>query len=478
MKILSHLAGYLPVNIASAIASFGGVYVFTRLMTGEDYGVYALMFSVMTIIHTLSLTWVEAANYRFSATAQEEGKLPDHFRMAIRLMVRSFLAAFLLIGLSWIFLHDQPKMVRILILFFALLPLMTVVRVALEAHRAAQRVGRYAFVETTRLLSAFAIGALVCWQTDLGASGPFIGFLAAATALAIFEGPWIVKAARGGTISPTVQRQWLAYGIPIAAALVLDILLSAADRFLIWYFIDEAAVGAYAAGYGVADKTVLLICAWAAMAASPLMMAAYEKGGAGAAADEARNLVNTLFLIGLPAAAGIALVADPLADAMIGEELREQAKEIIPWIAFAGLMNGLLIHYFCETFQLVKKTHERALLMLVPAIVNIIANIILLPRMNVMGAVYATVGSYLLGNIVLGLYGRRYIKLPLPIIDIAKVSIACLAMWPIIRLVPDMAAWPELFIKAAAGGSVYVMVAFALNAGGARDFARKTLSRA
>ena len=32
MKLLSHLAGYLPVNIANGIAAFGGVYVFTRLL--------------------------------------------------------------------------------------------------------------------------------------------------------------------------------------------------------------------------------------------------------------------------------------------------------------------------------------------------------------------------------------------------------------------------------------------------------------
>lgn len=478
MKVLSHLAGYLPVNIASAVASFGGVYVFTRLMSGADYGIYALMFSVMAVTHMLSLTWVEAANYRFTATAQENGTLPDHFTTAMGLMFKSLFVSFALLLVSWMLLRDQPKMIRILPILAALLPTITVIKMALEAHRAAQRVGRYALVETTRVLSGFAIGALICWKTNLGPMGPFLGLLIAGIVMFVFEGRWLANAAKGGRRLKSEEKQWLAYGIPIAVALALDLVLSASDRFLIWYFIDEAAVGAYAAGYGVADKTVLLICAWAAMAVSPIMMAAYEKDGPSGAAEEARGLINTLFLIGLPAAAGIAMVADPLAEAMIGPELREQAKEIIPWIAFAGLMNGLLIHYFCETFQLVKKTHERALLMLIPTLVNIVANIILLPRMGIMGAVYATVGCYLLGNIVLGLYGRRYIKLPLPVIDIAKVSLACLAMWPIINLVPDMTAWPELILKALSGGLIYVVVAFALNAGGARAFVRNTLNRA
>ena len=87
----------------------------------------------------------------------------------------------------------------------------------------------------------------------------------------------------------------------------------------------------------MADKTVLLVCAWAAMAGSPLVMAAYERGGRKAAREEARGLASTLLLIGMPAAVGLALVARPLAEAMIGEAVREQAMQIIPWIAFAGL---------------------------------------------------------------------------------------------------------------------------------------------
>ena len=143
------------------------------------------------------------------------------------------------------------------------------------------------------------------------------------------------------------------------------------DRFLIKYFLDELAVGAYAAGYGVADKPVLMICAWAALGASPIMMAAYERKGAGAAHDAARDLFRMIIFLGLPAATGLALVAEPLAQAAIDEALSQQAAEIIPFIAFSGLLNGLLIHYVSESFQLTRRTAQRAFLMVVPVIANI-----------------------------------------------------------------------------------------------------------
>lgn len=266
------------------------------------------------------------------------------------------------------------------------------------------------------------------------------------------------------------------YGIPIAAALVLDLILSAADRFLIVLFLGEAAVGEYAAGYGVADKTVLLLCAWAAMAGSPLVMAAYERGGRDAARDEARGMIATMILIAVPAATGLALVAEPLAEAMIGEELREGAMQIIPWIAFAGLLNGLLIHYFSEAFQLAHKTTERAILMLIPAGANIVLNLILIPQFGLMGAVIATLVSYALGIAVLGLRGRKHVYLPVPLGDLAKVSAASLAMWPVLHLLPDWGGWIELFTKAAAGGCVYVCAVFLLDASGARRLLHQELS--
>ncbi|MEQ9314287.1 MAG: lipopolysaccharide biosynthesis protein [Henriciella sp.] len=470
MKFARHLAGYLPVNLASVLASFGGIYVFTRLLGADEYGRYALMFSVMALIHTAALAPAEAAAYRFTATADAKGETADHFATVRGLMLRSLFASALLMALLTLIVSGMPDYLRLLPWIAVLLPLSTIVQTTLEAHKASQRVSRYALVASFKFVGSFLIGALIAWQTGAGAAAPFIGLTVAAALLCIAELPWLLAQGQGGTSDADRRRTYLAYGLPIAAALCLDLMLSAADRLLIALFMGEASVGEYAAGYGVADKTVLLLCAWAAMAGSPLVMAAYERGGKDAAAGEARSLISFILLLGLPAAAGLALVARPLAEAMIGEELRAGAAQIIPWIAFAGLMNGLLIHYFSEAFQLAKKTGERALLMAVPVIVNIAANLILIPRFGLIGAVGATVAAYAIGILLLGLRGRRYVALPLPLIDVGRIALACLAMWPVTLLVPQFGSWMELFAKAIAGGLTYIAVAWLLDAGGARSF--------
>jgi O-antigen/teichoic acid export membrane protein len=335
-------------------------------------------------------------------------------------------------------------------------------------------VGRYAATETFRLLIGFALGALLAWHWKLGPAAPFMGMAAAGLMMAAREGAWLSGAAKGGSSHPAQRQAWLGYGAPVAAALILDLIVSGIDRPMIAALMEngEAAVGAYAAGYGIADKTVLLLCAWAAMAGSPLVMAAYERGGKPAAEAEARGLIRTLLLIGVPAAAGIALVARPLGEAMIGEAVRDQAIAIIPWIAASGLLNGLLIHYFAEAFQLARRTLERALLMLVPAGVNIALNFVLIPQFGLMGAVIATMICYATGLVLLAAAGRRHVALPLPLGDVLRIGLAALAMWPVIALLPDLGGWPELMLKAAAGGLTYVGAALVLDAGGARTFVR------
>ncbi|GGB69572.1 lipopolysaccharide biosynthesis protein [Henriciella pelagia] len=470
MKFTRHLAGYLPVNLATALASFGGVYAFSRLLGADEYGRYALMFSVMALIHTASLAAAESAAYRFTASARAKGDLADHFATIRGLLLRSLGVAALMMLVVAILLRDMPDYLAIVPWIAVLLPLGTAIQTALEAHRASHQVRRYAIIATSKLLGGFVVGVLVAWKTDAGAAAPFIGLAAASGVLFLSEASWLWGQGKGGESDAARRKTYLGYGLPIAAALCLDLLLSAADRILIAIFMGEASVGEYAAGYGVADKTVLLICAWAAMAGSPLVMSAYEDAGPDAAAREAGGLIRIILLVGLPAATGLALVAAPLAEAMIGEELRAGAIRIIPWIAFSGLLNGLLIHYYSEAFQLARKTGERALLMSVPVIVNILANLILIPLFGLLGAVGATIGSYLVGITLLSSFGRKYIALPFPLFDFAKIGLACLAMWPAVQLVPDLGSWAELFAKAIVGGVTYAVVAFVIDAGGARTF--------
>jgi O-antigen/teichoic acid export membrane protein len=475
--IWQRLFGYLPANLVGGLASFGAVFVYTRLLGAEAYGFYALALAAMNIVYTLTITWSEAAAYRFAGEAQAKSAMPDHIRTVLGLLLMSATLGVGIMAISAAVVTD-PMLKLALAAAMATVALQPWVMSAQEMSRATGRVRRYSAVRMTQDIGAFALGTFLAWKTGLGAAAPFAGLAATLLLLAVTEGSRMWRESAGGRFRADQVRRYAAYGVPVAIALGLNIALDAGDRFLIAWFLGPEAVGVYAAGYGVADKSVGLICIWAAAAGGPLMMAAYESEGPEALKRVSAQAARTLMLVAAPAAAGLALVARPLADVMIAEDMRDQSAAIMPWIALSGLMSGFVMHYLSESFQLARRTDLRAGLMAVPAIANMALNIILLPRIGLMGAVYATVASYALALVLLAVVGRRLVPLSWPWVDFLKIAAACGVMALAVETLPSPGGMAELLMKAAMGAVAYAAAALALDAAGSRSALNALVRRA
>ena len=474
--IWRRLSGYFPASLAGGLASVGAVYALTRLLSPADYGFYALALTTMGIIYTLSVTWAEASAYRFAGAALPRGELPNHIRTVLALLACSAAIGIALMT-GAVLIASDPALRLALAVAMTTMALAPLVNAAQEMNRALDRVSRYSTLRMIQDLGAFALGACLAWQTGLGPAAPFAGLASVLALLAFIEGRRLWRESRGGRFEPARVRPYLAYGVPVASALALNIALDAGDRFLIALFLGPEAVGIYAAGYGLADKSVGLLCIWAGAAGGPMMMAAWEREGAHGVREASAHAARTLMLIAAPAAAGLALVAQPLSEVMIGEAMRAQAAAIMPWIALSGLINGFVLHYVSEGFQLSKRTALRAGLMVIPVIANIALNAILLPRIGLMGAVYSTVACYTLALVLLALASRRLVPLAWPWADFLKVAGACAAMAITVRLLPAPGGLPELLLKAGMGAVVYVLAALIFDAAGARSALQQFASR-
>jgi O-antigen/teichoic acid export membrane protein len=474
--IWQRLLGYFPANMAGGLASFGGVYVLTRLLSPADYGFYSLALTIMGAIYTLTITWAEAAAYRFAGEAEATNAMPDHIRTVMRLLaVSAALGIWLMAGA--IVIATSPALRLALAVAASSMVLAPLINSAQEMNRAQQRVARYSVVRMIQDIGAFVLGAFFAWRTGLGPAAPFAGLASVLAVLALVEGSRLWRESRGGVFRYDRVKRYFTYGVPVALALTLNIALDTGDRLLIALFLGPESVGVYAAGYGVADKSVGLLCAWAAAAGGPLMMAAWEREGSEAVRAVSAQMARALMLIAAPAATGLALVAHPLCEVMIGEEMRVEAASIMPWIALSGLINGFVLHYLSEAFQLSRRTHLRAGLMAIPAVANVLMNVILLPRIGLMGAVYATVASYVLAFVLLAAAGRKLAPLSWPWLDFARVAGSCAAMAVAVRLLPSPGGLPDLLIKAGVGAATYAVAALAFDAAGARAALREFLAR-
>jgi len=458
--------GYLPVNVAQGVVGLLTIVLFTRVLDPGQYGVYALAFSVGSLTQTILLTWTEAAMARFLATRGEDGRLADHFATLYRLWTVAALAVPLAcVGVAVSPLHAPLKVAVIAALASTLVN--SLAKLALERRRAAGEVSGAAALTILQTVGGF-VGGLALAFAGLGGAAPILGVGAISALCVMLILPGELKRLSGGRFDRALARDYARYGLPVSLSLILALVLASTDRLLLGAFLDEATVGIYHAGYSLGSRTLDVVFIWLGMAGAPALISALERGGPAALDEAAREQAGFMALLTLPAAVGLALVARPLADLMIGEPLRAGASHVTPWIAASGWLSGVTTYYLLQAFTLARRTSLLIVSMSAPAAANVLLNLVLIPRIGLDGALWATTTSYGLGAVAAWALGRRACPLPIPWRVLAKAGVACATMALAVRLLPSPGGLPELVLKAGVGAAVYGAIVLTLDVGGLR----------
>ena len=458
------VVGYLPVNVVQGVVGLLTIVVFTRILSPADYGAYALAFSVMSLIHTLSFTWLEAAMARFYAAEAEGGDLAGHFASLYRGWA-ALAAVVTPLSALFLWLWPPPPMLKLAVgAGLAAILSRSLLKLAQERRRAAGDVTGAAVIDMTQTAGGFVLGAAMA-LAGWGGAAPLVGLGGAAAVCLVWALPTELRAGRGGAPSRARLARYAQYGLPISLSLILSLVLASTDRFALAAWRDEVTVGVYQAGYSLSNRTLDVMFIWLGMAGGPAAVAALERGGLAALQSAAREQANLMISLALPAAAGLALVARPLGEVMVGPALRAGASEVTPWIAASAFLSGITVYYFHTAFTLGRRTHLLLAVMALPALANLALNLILVPRWGLHGAVIATLVSYALGAAASWVLGRGVIALPVPLVTLAKAAAATAVMALAVSLVPPLGGVLELGLKAGLGALVYGALAMTLDLG-------------
>jgi O-antigen/teichoic acid export membrane protein len=168
-------------------------------------------------------------------------------------------------------------------------------------------------------VGGFALG-LGLALVGLGGAAPLLGIGAISLLCLVFVLPAELKHSMpvGGRFDKAMAKTYAATACPWPLSLILALVLSSTDRFLLAAFLNEATVGVYHAGYSLGSRTLDVVFIWLGMAGGPALVAALERGGHPALKDAAHEQAGFMVLLTLPAAVGLALVARPLAQVMVG----------------------------------------------------------------------------------------------------------------------------------------------------------------
>jgi O-antigen/teichoic acid export membrane protein len=340
------------------------------------------------------------------------------------------------------------------------------VTINLAAHRGALRVLRYNLVECAHNLASFVCAWLLVTCGGMGAAGLMLGMLIGAC-LALL--PDLLMMLRGlARPDPAIVREMGAFGGPLVVCYAMNAAQSYGDRLFLERLSGADAVGIYAVAGGIVDRAVTLVFMAVTLGAFPLAVDAVERDGPAGGRRQLLANATALLALGVPAAAGIACLAEPIATVLVGPEFRAGVIGLIPWLALLSLLRGITIHYLDHALHLGERTDLFLYTIGPAALLSLLLNALLIPLFGLAGALAAAFAAQLLALVCTAVIGRRVFPIGFPWAQAIRVAIATAVMVGVLEhlSIPDDVVGIVLAIVA--GLLAYTVTALLLDTGGAR----------
>lgn len=463
--LLKHGAIYLLARLTPGAVAFASLVVYTRLLSPEDYGAYILVITTVALVHVNLFSWLELSLLRLLPAYEDRPAPLLSTTLCLYLWLSAGTTA--IAAVAWFALPD-PVVRRLLLVGVPILWAHAWMELNLKLCQSALMPIRYGILLLLRSASTLCIGvALVL--SGLGAFGPLLGFLVGAVLACVAAVSWQWRGVRP-RLDRRLAGELARYGLPLTGSIALIFVIDSADRFMIARFLGTDDVGVYAAAYDLASQSLQVLMMVVNLAAYPLAIRAYEKEGVPGALAQLRENGVLLLSVALPATVGIVVLAQPLADVLLGAEYRAAARAILPWVAFGIFLAGLKVFLFDMAFQLSKRSGTMIWAVAVAASCNVLLNFWWIPAFGVVGAAWATVVAHALALAVCIVLGRQLIPIEVDWSQAARIAVGCLVMAAVVLAMP---APPGVFglVARILGGMVgYGLVAIALDVMGSRTW--------
>ncbi len=383
-----HTIIYLVGQMASRVAAFLLLPIFTPRLTREDYGRLEIADFVLLLALQIVGFQLDAALTRFHARAGD----PEHKRDVVTTCFRAVTLLACLAG-GALYAAAEPvaraafgssadaPLVRLVAIVLAAT---CVVEVALSVLKAEQRSMANTTVSLVRLVLELCAKIALVVGFGLGAFGVLAGQAGVAALGALLAASWLGVRHRG-RFDRALLRELVVFSAPMVLSGLCQFALHTSDRWLLKSFCGLADTGLYGIGYkfGYAVNAVVLsafLLIW-----YPFIFAVKD--------DAERRTVLGRALTHVPAlvtamSLPLALLSPEIVRGFTDEHFHD-AWRFVPAVAFA--------YVFWAAFQIAQtpfyvhgKTRSVPRLVLIGATVNIGLNLMLLPTIGVDAAAWTT----------------------------------------------------------------------------------------
>ena len=435
-RLSKHSVVYGVGHILSRGIGFLLLPLYTNLLSTAEYGMVALVFTFIAFVNILFLYGLDSAFLRFYALEENpEGKrrvLSTAILMTACSSVCFFLLLFFSSGSLARLVLGRPgtapllKMAAGILLFDALstFPLLLL--------RMEEKSGRFVAYRFANVLLNLGLNILLVAYLKKGVAGVFMSnLISSAFTLAIMLP--IIWRRVAPILSGELVREFLRFGLPFIPSGIASMTMELIDRYMLREMKSLELVGIYNAGYKLGLFMLLVVMAFK-FAWQPFFL---SLGKDESRAKESFAAVLTYFLL---ATSFLLLVVSFFVDDLVrlrffgatlfGSEFWS-GTQVVPVVLLAYIMMGIYL-VLLPGIYLRKKTKFVPLFTGVGAVVNILGNLLMIPRWGMMGAAWATFLGYLVMALALYLVVQRFypIHYQFPrLVKVVFISVLIFVAW-------------------------------------------------
>lgn len=429
MNPLKKLAGQTAIyGLPSIVLRIVGYFLtplYTRVLDEGNYGAVVYMYSLVAFFNVILTYGLETAFFRFISGASDRTKV--YTSALCSLIFSSLFFLFLVVNFSQSIaeLIDYQDHKEWIYYFGLILSLDALSALPFARLRSENKAARFALVKSVNILVNVAFNLLFLLVlpaiAHTSSSNPF-GFLVRlfysdqskisyifisnliASTITIFM---LRKEMRIDLKMFDIQilKKLLRYGIPLLFEGLAGIANETLDRVLLRHMLPEniasIQLGIYGANYKVAILITLFIQAYK-YAAEPFFFSQSTNKDA----KKTYSLMMTYFVLVISFLFLATMLYLDLVMYLIGKPFRS-GQDVVPILMLANIFLGIYVN-LSIWYKLTNQTLFGMLLSFAGALITIILNVLLIPKMGYMGSGWATFACYFVMMVLSYYFGQRY----------------------------------------------------------------------
>lgn len=287
--------------------------------------------------------------------------------------------------------------------------------------RAKEKTKLFVFLGLGQTLILALLNIVLLVFCHLGIYGYVMANILAQTAIsvtALFAGG-ILSDLKRAHFDRALFRQMLAYSSPLILNNISWWVIQSSDKFMVEFFVGASALGLYTA----ASKIPALINVITSIFSKAWDISSVKEYDSTKETAFYSNVFGLYSFVVFFVCACLLLIIKPFMLIYVGEQFRE-SWSFVPWLLVAASFSAISA-YFGALYSALKKSVNVMLSTLLSATINFVLNLLLIPRMGVLGAVAATAIAYVFIAFFRMFDSRRYLSFP---IDFGKTLLSYAAV--------------------------------------------------